>query len=657
MKSNEDLCPSDYLSTLECIFSDVASKCVADFSDLRDLCTIRSRVKEEGLSFLTILLPQFCKDFERSLEQGFIDSSLFRNFKKARNQKKLAYPAFLQGMLSQIFDRETGRILDVKNSSNPARFAALVAGVRQICLICKKLELPCTPEREHAALDNYVEVERSFEVFTLPREDELVFTSVSSVLWDNLVGNLCLDMLSPKHGPGATAERISGNQKFVWRYWFDRLEPFFPLLGGAYPVGLTNMVDARFETEFDLVSIVTLEHEFPVRVTLVPKTLKSPRVIAIEPACMQYAQQGIRGVLYDAIESYWLTSGHVNFTDQSINQSLAMSSSSDGLLATIDLSDASDRVPHDLAMVMFRASPDLLGAIEASRSTGALLPDGRVVSPLKKFASMGSALCFPIEAMYFYTICVVASLRFHGLPATFENVFKVSRGIYVYGDDIVVPVDVATTVLDHLAKYNCKVNTSKTFLTGRFRESCGTDAFMGYPVTPVYLRKLIPKNRQQASEIVSCVATANQFASAGYWRTALFLFSKVEEILGPLPTVSLTSAGLGRNHLWHDRPPRRWNADLQCFEEKHWIASPVYRTDKLDGYAALGKSLASLTDPPKEVSNAKQDILRKLGLPSNSSISDEWLVKDPLHLERSALHGAVTLKRRWIQSPSDWFRE
>jgi hypothetical protein len=138
MKSNEDLCPSDYLSTLECIFSDVASKCVADFSDLRDLCTIRSRVKEEGLSFLTILLPQFCKDFERSLEQGFIDSSLFRNFKKARNQKKLAYPAFLQGMLSQIFDRETGRILDVKNSSNPARFAALVAGVRQICLICKK---------------------------------------------------------------------------------------------------------------------------------------------------------------------------------------------------------------------------------------------------------------------------------------------------------------------------------------------------------------------------------------------------------------------------------------------------------------------------------------------------------------------------------------
>jgi hypothetical protein len=641
---------------MECILRDVSIKCVADFSDLRDLCTIRSRVKEEGLSFLTITLPQFCKDFERSLEQGFIDSTLFRNFKKARNQKKLAYPAFLQGMLSQIFDRETGRILNVKELSDPTHVALLVAGVRQICLVCKKLELPCTPERESAALDNYIEIERSFEMFALPREDKLAFSSVSSVLWDNLVGNLCLDMLSPKHGPGATAERISGNQKYIWRGWHDRLEPFFPLLGSAYPIGLTNMVGARFQTEFDLVSIISSGLEPPVRVTLVPKTLKSPRVIAIEPCCMQFAQQGIRGVLYDAIESYWLTAGHVNFTDQSINQSLARTSSADGLLATIDLSDASDRVPHDLAMTMFRANPDIQGAIEACRSTAAYLPDGRLVFPLRKFASMGSALCFPIEAMYFYTICVVASLRFHGLPVTYENTFKASRSIFIYGDDIIVPVDIATTVLDHLARYNCKVNSAKTFLTGMFRESCGTDAFMGVPVTPVYLRKLLPKNRQQASECVSNVASANQFAKAGYWHTASFLFSKVEEVLGPLPSVPEHSAGLGRNYLWRTAP-RRWNSDFQCFEEKHWIASPVYRTDELDGYAALSKSLASLACTPKESRYAKLDVLRSLGLPSNSSISDEWLVKDPLHLERSALRGAVTLKRRWIQAPGAWFAE
>ena len=628
MKSDEDFGPSDYLGMIECIYYDASVKCAADVSDLRDLITIRSRVKFEGMSFLTITLPQFCTDFERSLELGFIDTTLFRSFKKSG-----AIPAFLQGMLCHIFDRETGRIYDVEKPNYSSLIPPIVACIRQICLACKKLELPCTPERESAALDNFIAIERSFEMFSLPREDKSDFVSVSSVLWDNIMGDLRLDQCTPRHGPGATAESISGNQKFVWRSWHERLEPFFPFYSCAYPIGLTSMIGARFETELDLVTFHALDEEQPVRVALVPKTLKSPRIIAIEPCCMQYTQQGIRDVLYDIIESHWLTRGHINFRDQSINQSLAMNSSKDGQLATIDLKDASDRVPRDLALLMFSANPDLRDAVDACRSTSALLPDGRIISPLMKFASMGSALCFPVEAMYFYTICVVALLRIRNLPVSHRNVFLCSRDVYVYGDDIVVPRDVAAFVLETLAKYNCKVNSSKTFFNGYFRESCGTDAFYGHRVTPVYLRKLFPKNRQQSSSIVSNVATANLFYEQGFVRSALYLFRMVEKVTGPLPSVRSDSASIGRNFPWYTTVPKRYNRDTQCLEEKHWVATPVYRTDELENFSALAKSLLRL----------------------HLSSSDDIDNVDPLSLLRSALHGAVTLKRRWVQPASGWF--
>ena len=91
---------------------DACAKCIADVCDSRDLETIRSRVKHQGVSFLTITLPDFYKDFERSVEVGYIDSTCFRAFRKHGS-----LPSFLKAMTTLIFDRETGRIFD--NKDNP----------------------------------------------------------------------------------------------------------------------------------------------------------------------------------------------------------------------------------------------------------------------------------------------------------------------------------------------------------------------------------------------------------------------------------------------------------------------------------------------------------------------------------------------------------
>jgi hypothetical protein len=611
---------SDYLELIECIYIDASIKCSADVSDLRDLETIKSRVENEGVSFLTITLPMFCRDLERGLANGRVDATLFSRWKRA---KLAVMPAFLQGFTRHIFDFETGKVISDEDSPTSGGFSddisTLIESVRQICLTFKKVEMDCTPDRVAAAFENFISIEQSLSEFSASDEERSEFLDVSSVLWDPMVADFSVTMAIPKHGPGATAERISGNQKFVWQRWHDRLEPYFPLIDNAYPLG--TPYDSE---ELKSVTIIPESDEQPVRVVSVPKTLKSPRIIAIEPVCMQYVQQGIRDYLYDKLESYWITTGHVNFRDQQVNQRLAISASRTGRLATIDLSDASDRVPRSLALEMFRSNPDLRDSIDACRSTRAELPDGRLVSPLHKFASMGSALCFPVEAMYFYTVCVVALLKASGLSLTPTNIFKVSRSLYIYGDDIIVPSMEADVVLDHLQKYNCKVNTSKTFVSGSFRESCGVDAFAGYQVTPVYLRRSRPKNKQQADQVISWVATSNLFYKKGYWRTTQFMRNCVERVIGPLPYVSEDSPALGCISYLGYQSIERWNANLHRYEIRAMVPSPVRRTDRLEGYGALMKCF----------------------LDGREFATHDYPVKRSL--EQSALRGAVTLKRRWV---------
>lgn len=606
---------SDFREVMHTLYKDCCAKCVVDVFDRRDLLTIESRIKHEGLSFLTIILPNFARDFEKCLELGFVDPSLFRNFKKSG-----AIPAFLGGMLGHVFDSKTGRINDAETLR--LQFddvPSIVECVRQICLAFKKVKLPCTPKRTYEAFKNFISTEQSFEMLSLSGDDASFFKDVSSVLWTNLVGAIRLSNMDPKHGPGATADRRTGNQKYAWSVWHERLEPFFPLVG----TGLT--VSASDSEEFENVTFCPSELESPVKVTPVPKTLKGPRMIAVEPCCMQFAQQGLSRLLVEAIKSNPLTSGHINFDDQGVNGRLALSSSKTRRWATIDLSDASDRVPRDLALQMFDGNADFRDAVDACRSTQAQTPYGLI--PLKKFASMGSALCFPVESMYFYTICVGALLKSRNLPVTYTNARIVGQDVYVFGDDIIVPTDETTTVLDHLQKYHCKVNASKTFYRGFFRESCGVDAYYGETVTPVYIRRLCPKNRQQANELISWVATANLFYKKGYWTTAELFYRKVEKILGKLPAVTETSSALGRVTFRGATTISRWSSRYFRFEFKAWVPSSVHRSDELTGYSALFKSLHKL-----------------------EGLRDLYAERDDLHLERSALYGAVALKRRWVPS-------
>lgn len=629
---------NDLLMLAGCIYRDAVAKCTACKLDERDLITLRSRVKAEGISFLTITLPTLGSDLERSLSLGYLEPKCFRSFKKY-----LKAPAFLRGFFAQIFNTSTGGLHD-----EPSIEA--IEAVRQIAYSFKKLGLPCSSERTQEAVRGFIKCEADLSE-PLLEEDVIYFTNVSRCLWGKVFADQPIRLADaiPKHGPGATAEKISGNQKFVVGRWHDRLEPYFPLLHNAF-----SNESVYASREFEGVTIVDEEHEQPVRVITVPKTLKSPRIIAIEPVCTQSAQQSLMKVLVNALESSKLTGGHVNFHDQTINQDLALSASRKGVIATLDLSNASNLVPRKEALLMFDSVPDFRDAIDACRSKRAALPSGDVID-LKMFAAMGSALCFPVEAMYFYTICIAALLKHRDLPVTWPNICLVGRDVYVYGDDLIVPAHSAEVVIETLHKYYCKVNSAKSHWTGRFRESCGMDAYSGCEVTPTYIRQVMPDNKQAVNSLISWVKSANLFKHRGYDETSTLMFNACQTILGKLPDISPESGLLGIETEIGSHSMQRYNIALQTPEFYGWVPKAVKKPDRLNGYGALHKCLLKLETSPCLAN------LRLTGPQASSSIVKSKMIRDwargikiedtsdAQHLLQSARHGAVTLKRRWTR--------
>jgi len=335
---------------------------------------------------------------------------------------------------------------------------------------------------------------------------------------------------------------------------------------------------------------------------------------------MQYTQQSILEILVKRLESYRFTEGSINFADQTVNQRLALSSSVDGCLATIDLKDASDRVSAGLTWEMLASQPHFRDLVFACRSLRADVP-GKGVHTLARFASMGSALCFPIEAMVFYTICISAILRAKGYPLTVKSLLRVKDSVRVYGDDIIVPVEYVPSVVSELEWFNLRVNTNKTFSTGKFRESCGLDAYDGTQVTPVYVRRVLPRNRRNAAELVSAVSLGNQLYKAGYWKAAAHVRGVVERV-ATVPHVLENSAILGWNSFHTGYDVHAWDKRLHRWLVRGNVVSAKLRDDPLQGYAALMKFFLKRGKEPYH---------------------------DEKHLERYGRPLSVYTKMRWAQ--------
>ena len=594
-----------HLLLLQVVLDDMGTRCCTCTS--RDLKTITARYQREGLSFLTIVLPAFCKDFEKSLSSEHVDSTSFAGF-----AKKGCLPKFLSGFTSQVFDIHSGVLLD--EPSIDAIYA-----VRQITLLLAKINYPCNQTRVDAALKKFIKCEQDVREADarLHSDDMSDFRRISVLLWDDVFRkvdeNVYHRRIVPKHGPGATADRLSRNRKYEQTTWTRRLEE------GHFPYGEFLFPNWRyFSSDID---ILEPGAEIPVRVITVPKTQKTPRIIAIEPTCMQYTQQAILEDLLKAIGEHDYLPYLIGFDDQIPNQEMALKGSLHGDLATLDLSEASDRVSNQHVRNLLAYRRNLSEAVDACRSRKADVP-GYGVIRLAKYASMGSALCFPFEAMVFLTVIFLGIERELCTPMTDKTIRSFIGRVRVYGDDIIIPVDYVRSVTQLLQTFGFVVNADKSFWTGKFRESCGKEYFDGEDVSIVRVREALPRSRKHAREVISTVSLRNQMYFAGNWKTARFLDEWLERLI-PFPLVHPRSPALGRHSHFTSYDEEKLCKYLHTSLVRAYVVKARIPESNLDGPAALQKWLLKRGDEP---------------------------FADSKHLERAGRPVAVSIKLQWVPS-------
>lgn len=538
----------------------------------RDKCRLASLLATRGIGVFTLDLPALESSLIRGLEVGRL--AVNGTPVSTCVSRRIQVPRLFRGLWLRLFASDGSLLQD------PDIDALLI--LRQLLVIGKKLELPCHPSRQTKAIKEFIDVEKGLPVPTLSWElDEpfdradvmrVAFSNASGLhddsdsssptLFDNdrkgmrgedsdlleRLDTICRDVSTgfglfdpvayellrfdnglpgaARNGPGAVSDRTGNEEKFSFPYWPDKLQTVFPHDFFAQLGGRVERVDFR-----------NMEH--PSRLLLVPKTAKAPRLIASEPSYHQWCQQVVLAFLVDGLRTMGLNR-FIDFSSQESSHPLVTIGSQTGDLCTVDLSSASDRLSCYAIERAFKSNLSLLNAFHACRTRVVGPSRGADIEPmlLRKFATMGSALTFPVQSIFFFC-CVMASLP--GRPRLRDMTKRYSGQVRVYGDDIIIPKTGYARLVRLLTLLGLKVNEEKSFSTGRFRESCGYDAFGGYDVTPVKPRSLdatTPVGRQ------SLIDASNNLFLKGFWNAAQVIDSKLpQSTLRRLPV-----RGVGRAH-------------------------------------------------------------------------------------------------------------
>jgi len=107
---------------------------------------------------------------------------------------------------------------------------------------------------------------------------------------------------------------------------------------------------------------------------------------------------------------------------------------------------------------------------------------------------MGNGFTWELESLIFWAIAVILCE---------EDVCYSADDVSVYGDDITLPSSLSSRYADVCSLLGFKVNQSKSFSTGYFRESCGDYYYAGVNINPFYFRNPV-------SDLVSLYDTANR---------------------------------------------------------------------------------------------------------------------------------------------------
>lgn len=584
----------------------------------RDYSRLMSLSEEWGVALFTLHLPAVDKVLTSALESGVLPKTgepLTRTV-----NRRTRVPRLFQGLWSRLFAFNGCLRQDIDPHDLFLLRSLLNGG--------KKLELECSDTVLYTTVKEYYDVDQSLppvsKIWSGEDYDPSVVRGWSLLdhpTCDGFFGNggnlesrelLALTqrigdrvaaMLGEylpsqhqfKHGPGAVSDGRTGMvYKYAFPGWPSRLSQVFPADEFA-SANLNAVLDPHSASNpWDL-----SDEEPASKMCAVPKTQKAPRLIAAEPTAHQWCQQSVSSFLADSIRRSPLGNS-IDFKRQDLSGQLALDSSLTKEFATVDLSSASDRLSCWLVERLFRANYSVLRALTASR-TRYLTNDLDVKSPklyeLRKFASMGSALTFPVQSLVFLILCLSAGLATE--TTGMNGLATLTRRVRVYGDDLIVPVSWMPKLREILALCHLRINDAKTFEKGNFRESCGVDAFKGVDVTPIRVRRFFDESAP--STLQSAVDVSNNFYYKGLWNAANFMLSPVPAWMRELvPWVRHGSGSFGLYTAsgFSSTSRERWNSNwhVQEYETLSFVAK-ADRTHRHEGFANL---LQFFTEDPAD---------------------------------------------------------
>lgn len=515
------------------------ANCVPKQESQRDVEEIQHRTAKEGLSFLTTTLPSIGKALDRSLSQEGINLDI-PGFRKKPNS---VLPRFLGWYWIRIFD-DQGREL-------PDADPQCVKAIRQLSYLLYKLEIPYSKEAATKIAADFKSTDAALpetvsELIEMMGSDLGKFEALehARIFVTKVLNGFNPRDIKPRHGPGAVATGEQNHEKHRFSRLYDQIEREYPF-AEYFCYSLMHVADSYRSWERTLRRV----ESGTAKVVFVPKDSRGPRLISCEPLEYQWIQQGLGNSLREHLERNAYTKGHVNFTDQNTNRSYALMGSKGEPWVTLDMKEASDRVSLGLVRYLFDDRPDVLNCLLATRTTATKLPSGDTVR-LKKFAPMGSNLCFPVESFVFYALavgCLVTeTLRNEPIRCKPESqhavydrvVRRCCKRVFVYGDDIISRKEDYPLLLSMFPSVGLMFNKDKCCTHGSFRESCGLDAYKGVQVQPLRLKSVwLAHRKQDASTLMSYMAFSNACYVRGFHRTSELVTQLVVGEVGELPVI------------------------------------------------------------------------------------------------------------------------
>jgi hypothetical protein len=568
----------DERNLIAALLHDVHTAHVDVFSHVALLQTtsvVDERCDKEGTSFLTKTLPKLGKMLDRALISGIMPNC---ECLRLKTQADSYLPLFLGEFFGRVFDK-CGVLL-------PDPCAESVRIIRQVTYCFYKYELPYTADQEREVVELFVKTEDDLttidsdlkqlgaELEMLPpttrRGSNATMLEVARearILLNQVFSRFDPLDIVPCHGPGAVATRQQLWKKFQWTNVSERITQMYPLDAFFYASASHVCDEYRRFIGID-------DKSLPARVILVPKDSRGPRLISSEPVDCQWIQGGLREAIVDHVEAHPLTRNSVHFTSQEENRNAALQGSIDGSVVTLDLKEASDRVSLELVRLLF---PDhVFRYLECCRSQSTVLPDKSELK-LRKFAPMGSSLCFPIMAL------TIWALLFAAIPDK-----DLRKRILVYGDDVVVPRGNTRDATEVLEAFGLMVNADKSCTAGLFRESCGKDAFRGVDVTPVRFRT-VWSSSQSPDVYASWIAYANSAYDRRYMALYDIIVGSLHAVYGEIPDASMKLSCPSLRYVEPQWLPKktRTNRDLQKREWRVWDIKAPRIIHEMPGWRML----------------------------------------------------------------------